>query len=817
MSLAPSTPETAYSLTGSAVGPFATVWPYEAADDVKVYLTTAAGLTLLEAGPDYTLTGLSPLTDGGSVTLDDTLPPVGGWAAGDHLALQRVTGADQPSGFGEVEGFSPAASEAALDHVARQAQEAAAALARAVRAPPGETFDPLPSRADRAGKLAVFTDDGDGVRADRTLAAFDDALARAEALPDLSDARDEAVAAAAEADEARNQSRAYSMFVTPAQYGDLGGGATSDLAAITAAMNAAVAQNKWLDGQGLLYGLDGKHPWHMADDGLRCGGFRIVDINPNQVDSCPVRSKGNGQGKLICEEFVVNRNGDGAHGAVNGGFGFEIGSGVPPVSGYRRLILRNIEVFGNNAGGGIRIYYSSGIAEDLYVHDVRFVHAAQTDDTVEGISIAYCNDLQVDRPVVRGMGYTDQTTVYRDNLSRGMGITGCKGVQIFEPQGSNLAQWIDITGTPGNIDVSVIGGYGENILSNGGKIANSGINCWFDGTVVERCGGRAFVISPPAVPGPNPSRDSGFRNCLARNTGVQQVDASPTGFLAIGGISGDYAQYPKNLHIRDCMSICDMGSSPFTADGSDTLTLSGPITLTPAVRCRLSTTGATDYWMIPILGANAVKLANSVVNALDGVGIASFAAGAGTLTLFQDKAYGARLTSFGSFDSAARPHLDNFKSVGHLVAHDDGFPAPMAQVSRAAALSVASGTGWTDIGPDTITSDQLGMAATTPWFVATEPGPYLFSVNALAAVNATGSRRLRFMIDQGAGAVDVGILDARPANASPDATPVSLSKVFRLKTGDKVKAQVGQSSGGALNFTVLDFTWCRVANYGVGL
>ncbi len=31
MSLAPSTPETAYSLTGSAVGPFATVWPYEAA------------------------------------------------------------------------------------------------------------------------------------------------------------------------------------------------------------------------------------------------------------------------------------------------------------------------------------------------------------------------------------------------------------------------------------------------------------------------------------------------------------------------------------------------------------------------------------------------------------------------------------------------------------------------------------------------------------------------------------------------------------------------------------------------------------------
>jgi hypothetical protein len=122
MAIAPATTETGYALAGTGVGPFGTIWPYEQASDVKVYLTQGGVTTLLASGSDYTLAGATPLAGGGQVTLNAALPGAG-WASGASLDIKRRTEVDQPSTFGEALGFSPAAAEAAMDHLARQVQD----------------------------------------------------------------------------------------------------------------------------------------------------------------------------------------------------------------------------------------------------------------------------------------------------------------------------------------------------------------------------------------------------------------------------------------------------------------------------------------------------------------------------------------------------------------------------------------------------------------------------------------------------------------------------------------------------------------------
>lgn len=122
MAIAPATTETGYLLAGVNVGPFGTIWPYEQASDVQVWLTTTGSPVLLANGTDYSLAGASPLTAGGQVLLNGTLAG-GGWPGGSQVSLIRMTSVDQPSTFGAALGFSPAASEAALDHVSRQVQD----------------------------------------------------------------------------------------------------------------------------------------------------------------------------------------------------------------------------------------------------------------------------------------------------------------------------------------------------------------------------------------------------------------------------------------------------------------------------------------------------------------------------------------------------------------------------------------------------------------------------------------------------------------------------------------------------------------------
>lgn len=163
MSIAPAIPSTLYALLGANLGPFATVWPYEVPTDVQVYVDDGqpGGPILLSSGVDYTLVGVGSIAGGGSVTLMADLLTGGAWPAGSRLVLQRGTALDQPSAFGEVQGFSPAACEAAIDHLDRQIQDLKAQLKSTVSYRVSEVPAALPTRQARAGKLAVWDIVGD--------------------------------------------------------------------------------------------------------------------------------------------------------------------------------------------------------------------------------------------------------------------------------------------------------------------------------------------------------------------------------------------------------------------------------------------------------------------------------------------------------------------------------------------------------------------------------------------------------------------------------------------------------------------------------
>lgn len=162
MTVAAANVETAYALTASNLGPFSTVWPYEAQSDVVVWLDTGSGPVALASGSAYSQTdsGAGCLVGGGTVTLSSSLLTSGVWTAGAVLYLTRGVAGGQPSAFGETGSFSPAANESAIDHLARQIQELKAAVGRSLRLRPGESGGALPSAAQRAGQLLGFDSSG---------------------------------------------------------------------------------------------------------------------------------------------------------------------------------------------------------------------------------------------------------------------------------------------------------------------------------------------------------------------------------------------------------------------------------------------------------------------------------------------------------------------------------------------------------------------------------------------------------------------------------------------------------------------------------
>lgn len=163
MTTTPAPSIAASPLSGLSTGPFPTGFKYGAAEDVHVWIELAGVRQPdLTQGSDYTLTGATPLVDGGTVTLDASVVPAEGWdeAAGDRVVIERRTYKSQALALPNSEGHKPKATEAALDKLMRTSEEAADGLSRAVTVPAGEPGFQLPNAASRQEGVAEWRDGG---------------------------------------------------------------------------------------------------------------------------------------------------------------------------------------------------------------------------------------------------------------------------------------------------------------------------------------------------------------------------------------------------------------------------------------------------------------------------------------------------------------------------------------------------------------------------------------------------------------------------------------------------------------------------------
>lgn len=118
-------PQIAYYPSGSALGPFATVFTYSEATDVKVLVSdNGVDGDPLSLDIDYTLTGATPEDDGGEVLLSASAIPSGGWDPGRYaLVIRRQTPLSQPTEYGVNQALRLDLLEKTLDRLMRVNQE----------------------------------------------------------------------------------------------------------------------------------------------------------------------------------------------------------------------------------------------------------------------------------------------------------------------------------------------------------------------------------------------------------------------------------------------------------------------------------------------------------------------------------------------------------------------------------------------------------------------------------------------------------------------------------------------------------------------
>lgn len=118
-------PQTVYQPTGSSLGPFATIFTYSEATDVKVLVSDNG----VEGDPlsldiDFSLSGATPDEDGGEVLLSASVIPAGGWDPSRYaVILRRDTALAQPTVYGANQALRLDLLEKTLDRLVRVNQE----------------------------------------------------------------------------------------------------------------------------------------------------------------------------------------------------------------------------------------------------------------------------------------------------------------------------------------------------------------------------------------------------------------------------------------------------------------------------------------------------------------------------------------------------------------------------------------------------------------------------------------------------------------------------------------------------------------------
>lgn len=126
---------------------------------------------------------------------------------------------------------------------------------------------------------------------------------------------------------------------------------------------------------------------------------------------------------------------------------------------------------------------------------------------------------------------------------------------------------------------------------------------------------------------------------------------------------------------------------------------------------------------------------------------------------------------------------------------------PAVAAFNSAPVSVASGTSSTALTADSESFDNDAMHSTssqTSRFTAQTPGRFLAAATAKFAADAAGNRRIAFRVNGGTVYEQTLV-----AGTATNSTVITAVDFFTLAAGDYVEVLIWQTSGGALDVTLL--------------
>jgi hypothetical protein len=335
--------------------------------------------------------------------------------------------------------------------------------------------------------------------------------------------------------------------VDPLSFGARGDGKSDDLAALKKAFAYANGAGLPVDGGDRLFAVRGNltisganRPW--------IGALRLKQLDPGSgrktlhFDKC----EGIRIGSLQIDVGSARALGD------------MTSSGGLWIDGGSNHDVRNVEVFGHGKNSLIVIWgTSSSVFDALTARDAVFDDPKAGDDVVQGIWMNLNRDAMLRNATVSNLtgnaSYVGQKL--RNLRTRGITLGGNVRVSVVDAQVRNVEQGIDLTGSEGNRQCTVIGGRTTDCGSVGVKLANSAVGCRVEGHVAERIGMYAFLASGPAEAGLRfKTQDCDFIRCTAIDAGYNRISyPNPSGFQVR---RGDHdLDFPKGIRFIECVAI----------------------------------------------------------------------------------------------------------------------------------------------------------------------------------------------------------------------------------------------------------------------
>lgn len=517
--------------------------------------------------------------------------------------------------------------------------------------------------------------------------------------------------------------------VSPLDFGAIGNGVANDAAALV----AAIATGKVVDGGGLTYAVSGTVTLSSSIAGLQ--NIRIKQLTPTASNTRTLVI--DGASEFFLRDVTVDRGG--SAGYTVGAIGSSGEWAGIRISNSSRFTLDNVLVTNGGRGTGIVLWVctdfecvASGVTEH-YWQEVNPASPVISDDVVQPWWVDNCA-----RFTFTGCFARNITTGVPGNPTVGVAVSqvnrytrwafgGNSNFGLTNCTSSVIDQGFDFTGSLGNSYFTITNCRAIDCGAVGFKFANSSFNGVVSNCVAEDCGYFGFgvqgmtEVSNPLV------RNITFSNCQAINIGSNGYFSTTYGFCVLQ--SSIDVTYPRSIRFQNCSAVDEQ-----TVKTMDFGFFSN------VAQVQWNTAG----WDTPINN-----------------------------TCYQ------------------------CNSIGQTNVPYSGIAFSAAMLISSNSITSNSST-WTEVEFSGEAYDPAALHNTstnTPNLFIKESGVYLATATVIFAANATGTRKIRFLVNGGAGSYPEFEVAAHPT----DITTITGTLVLPLISGNSFRIEAWQDSGGGLS------------------